>query len=78
MLKLCGGLGKTSQLAFKRRLTSGGNLDKRTKVDLGNPQAQQAMEHYLSACFVAIVIQQPSCRTMGLPSDSNAKVNFDT
>eukprot|EP00959_Pyramimonas_sp_CCMP1952_P115595 2416499-Pyramimonas_sp.AAC.1 len=34
--------------------------------------------HYLDVCFVKVVILQPSCRTTGLPSYFNAKVNYDT
>eukprot|EP00959_Pyramimonas_sp_CCMP1952_P181935 3804208-Pyramimonas_sp.AAC.1 len=34
--------------------------------------------HYLDACFVKVVILQPSCRTTGLPSYFNAKGSYDT
>eukprot|EP00959_Pyramimonas_sp_CCMP1952_P151338 3166531-Pyramimonas_sp.AAC.1 len=37
MLELCGGEGGISKLAFSRSLSSGGNLDKTTCVDLGDP-----------------------------------------
>eukprot|EP00959_Pyramimonas_sp_CCMP1952_P071034 1483080-Pyramimonas_sp.AAC.1 len=63
MLELCGGSGGFSQLAFCRGLFSGGNLDKRTFVDLGNKDVQDAVMLYLDACFVKVVMLQPNCRT---------------
>eukprot|EP00959_Pyramimonas_sp_CCMP1952_P133752 2797046-Pyramimonas_sp.AAC.1 len=65
-------------LAFSRGLSSGGNLDKRAFVDLGNREVQDAVVHYLDVCFVKVVILQPDSRTTGLPSYFNAKVNYDT
>ena len=40
-LELCGGKGGIAQIAFRRGLSSGGNLDKLTSCDLGNPQVQR-------------------------------------
>eukprot|EP00959_Pyramimonas_sp_CCMP1952_P153299 3207089-Pyramimonas_sp.AAC.1 len=48
MLELCGGEGGISELAFPRGLSSGGNLDKTTCVDLGDPSAQRAVDHYFA------------------------------
>eukprot|EP00959_Pyramimonas_sp_CCMP1952_P381351 7990798-Pyramimonas_sp.AAC.1 len=78
MLELCGGIGGISQLAFSRGVSSGGDLDTRAFVDLGEKEAQDAGMHSLDACFVKVVILQTSCRTTGLPSYFNAKVNYDT
>eukprot|EP00959_Pyramimonas_sp_CCMP1952_P313800 6568698-Pyramimonas_sp.AAC.1 len=50
-----------SQLAFSRSLPPGGNLGKRSCVSLGNRGAQGAAMHYSDACFVNVVIVQPSC-----------------
>eukprot|EP00959_Pyramimonas_sp_CCMP1952_P230863 4825941-Pyramimonas_sp.AAC.1 len=71
MPELCGGNGGKSQIAFSRSLSSGGNFDKRSYVDLGNEGVQDAVMHYLDVCFVKIVILQPICRTTGLPSYFN-------
>eukprot|EP00959_Pyramimonas_sp_CCMP1952_P404060 8466652-Pyramimonas_sp.AAC.1 len=73
MLELCGGIGGISQLAVSRGMSSGGNLDKRTFFDPGNKEVQDAVMHYVDACFVKVVILQPSCRTTGLPSYFHAK-----
>ena len=78
MLELCGGTGGISQLAFKRKLPSGGNLDKRTHVNLDDPKVQEAVIHYLHTCFVGVVILQPNCRTTGPLSHFNAQVNYET
>ena len=78
MLELCGGEGGITKLAFRRGLTSGGNLDKKTNVDLGKPTIQRIIIHYLHNCHVETVILQPNCRTTGLPSYFNAQVNYET
>eukprot|EP00959_Pyramimonas_sp_CCMP1952_P205696 4301586-Pyramimonas_sp.AAC.1 len=77
MLELCGGSGGISQLAFSRGLSSRGTLDKRSDVDPGNKDVQDAVMHYRDVCFVNVVMQQPNCRTTGLPSYSNSQANFD-
>eukprot|EP00959_Pyramimonas_sp_CCMP1952_P180665 3777498-Pyramimonas_sp.AAC.1 len=72
------GVGGISQLAFSRGLPSGGNLDKRPFVDLGNKDVQDAVMHELGVCFVKVVMLHPYRRTTGLPSYFNAKVNYNT
>eukprot|EP00959_Pyramimonas_sp_CCMP1952_P401978 8423275-Pyramimonas_sp.AAC.1 len=57
VLELCGGIGGISQLAFSR------GLGKRTFVDLGNQEVQDAVMYYLDVCFVKVVVPQPNCRT---------------
>ena len=52
MLEFCGGEGGITKLAFKRGLTSGGNLDKRANDDLGDPSVQRVITHYLHNCHV--------------------------
>eukprot|EP00959_Pyramimonas_sp_CCMP1952_P284348 5944142-Pyramimonas_sp.AAC.1 len=59
MLELCEGGGGLSQLTFSRGLSSGGSLNKRSCDDLGNKDVQDAVMHYLDACFVNVVILQP-------------------
>ena len=78
LLELCGGDGRISQIAFRRGLTSGGNLDLTTGCDLGNPATQRALNHYLDTCYVLVAILQPNCRSVGKLAYFNAKVNYDT
>ncbi len=40
LLELCGGAGRISQVAFRRGLLSGGNVDLLTGCDLGDPRTQ--------------------------------------
>eukprot|EP00959_Pyramimonas_sp_CCMP1952_P458105 9476069-Pyramimonas_sp.AAC.1 len=58
MLELCGGSGGTSQFAFSRGLSSRGNLDKRSYVDLGNKDVQDAVVHYVDVCFGNVVFSK--------------------
>ena len=59
LLELCGGAGRISQVAFRRGLVSGGNLDLVTGCDLGDPTTQTAINHYLDTCHVLVTILQP-------------------
>ena len=75
LIELCGGSGRISQVAFRRHLESGGNLDLTTQCDLGTPATQKAINHYLEQCEVLVTVLQPNCWTVGRPSYFNAKVN---
>eukprot|EP00959_Pyramimonas_sp_CCMP1952_P121084 2531536-Pyramimonas_sp.AAC.1 len=78
MLELCGGEGGIAELAFSRGLSSGGNLDKTTCVDLGDPSVQRGVDHYFAICYVRVAILQPSCRRTGPPSYYNYQANYNT
>ena len=78
LLELCGGAGRISQVAFRRGLTSGGNLDLVTGCDLGDPAVQKAINHYLDVCYVMVTVLQPNCRTVGRNSYYNSVMYHDT
>ena len=78
LIELCGGSGRISQVPFRRGLESGGNLDLTTHCDLGDPQVQQAVDHYLDTCHVLVAVLQPNCRTAWLPSYVNYNTIYDT
>jgi len=78
LIELCGGEARISQVAFKRSLISGGNLDLVTGCDLGDPTTQRAVNHYLANCNVMVAILQPNCRTTGRNSYYNSIMNYDT
>ena len=78
LVELCGGAGRISQVAFRRGLVSGGNLDLVTGVDLGDPQVQKAFTHYLETCYVLVVVLQPHCRSVGSFSSYNYQMNYYT
>ena len=75
LIEFCGGAGRISQVAFKRKLESGGNLDLNTQCDLGDPATQKAIDHYLDVCHVRGAVLEPHCRSVGRPSYFNAKGN---
>jgi hypothetical protein len=79
LIELCGGPeGRISQVAFNRGLTSGGNLDIVTGCDLGDPNVQKALFHYLDKCYVLVTVLQPNCRSTGKLSNFNAIHYHDT
>ena len=78
LFELCGGTAGISKAAFKRSLSSGGNLDLTTGCDLGNPSVQQAVLHYLDTCYVLVTVVQPNCRTLGKLSNINSTLYPDS
>ena len=78
LIELCGGQGRISQVAIRRGLLSGGNLDLVTGCNLDDPRTQKAIMHYLETCDVLVAILQPNCRTTGRNSYYNAKMHYDT
>ena len=64
LLELCRGAGNTSQVAFRRGMTSGDSLDLITGCDLGDPMTQKAINHYLDVCYVMVTVLQPICRSV--------------
>ena len=78
MLELLGGEGGTSELAFRRGLSSGGSLDKKTNANLDDPHTQRVLLHYLAARYACAVIIQPYCRSTGPRSHMNAAIKYTT
>ena len=78
LLELCGGEGRISQVAFRRGLEPGGNLDLVTGCHLGDPATQRAINHYLDVCDVLVTILQPNCRSTGRNSYFNSMMHYDT
>ena len=78
LLELCGGEERISQVASKRELVSGGNLDLVSGCDLVDPMVQRAVDHYLETCHVLVTVLQPNCRTIGRNSYYIAAMHHDT
>ena len=75
LCELCGGVGRPTQIAVRRRLRTGENFDLVTGFDLGNAAHQQHILHYVNTNRVLVVIMAPSCRTLGPPSNLNQQLN---
>ena len=78
LLELCGGEGRISTIAFRRGLLSGGNLDLTTGCDLGDPNTQKALNHYLDTCSVMVTVLQPNCRSVGSFAPYNSMMHYST
>ena len=76
--ELCGGAGRPSILAIRRRLNTGKNFDFVTGFDLGNRSHQNQIKHYITTNKVLVVTMAPSCRSLGPPSNINRIINYDT
>ena len=69
--ELCGGVGRTVQVAVRRRLRSGQNFDLVTGFDLGHPGDQRKVLVYINENEVLVVVMAPCCRALGPPSNLN-------
>ena len=67
-MELCGGVGGITRLAVERGLISGGNLDQKTDVDVGNPVALRVATPCIRNCYGEATVLQPNCRSTGLLS----------
>ena len=76
--ELCGGVGRTTRLAVRRRLAAGRNFDLQTGVNLDSPSEQASVLSYLDTHQVFVVVMSPSCRSTGPPSSLNRQINYDT
>ena len=77
LFELCGGEGRISEAACRRRFVSGGNLDLVTGCDLGDPMVQKAINHYLDTCYVLATVLQPNCRSTCRNSYFNIMMKYD-
>ena len=78
LLEICGGTGGIIKAAFRRKLSSGGNIDLTTGCNLDHPEVQKALFHYLDTCYVLVTILEPNCRSVGKFSNINAIKYHDT
>ena len=78
MCEFCGGVGRASTIAIRRRLRTGKNFDLVTNADLGDPTQQRIAMRYLDQHEVQVLVMGPSCRTLGPPSNVNMAINYDT
>ena len=75
MRLLWGPEARTSQLVFRRRLRSGHNFDILCNADLGDPDTQRKVVHYIRDNEVLIVVMAHSYRSIGPPSNLNYSIN---
>ena len=78
LVEFCGGEGRASKIAIRRRLRAGRNFDIVTQADLGDPTTQEMALKYLDDNHVLVVAMGPSCRTLGPPSNLNMVINYET
>ena len=75
IFQLCGGAGRESILAARRRLVSGGNFDLVTGVDLNQPYQQQAVLHYIDTNDPKVALMALRCTAFG-PWSSYNKIHY--
>ena len=73
--ELCGGEGRPSTLAIRRRLKVGRNFDLVTNVDLNRPKDQQLTKQYINDNHVLVVIMAPTCGPFGPMGQLNRKLH---
>ena len=76
--ELCGGVGRTTEVAVCRRLRTGRNFDLVTGFDLGSDRCQRSTRQYINDNEVMLVVMAPSCRALGPPSNVNYHINYES
>ena len=77
VLELCGGEGRCTTIALRRKLHAGGNLDIVTGTDLTDPFTQDEVLHYINKWQVLVVVMAPVCRPFGPWAHFNQVANYD-
>ena len=78
IVELCGGEGRCTVIARRRRLQSGENFDIVTGADLTDPATQEEVEHYLRKWQVLVVVMAPVCRPFGPWAHFNRMMHYET
>ena len=65
LAEVCGGQGRTTQLAVRRRLRAGGNFDLVTHTDLAKPREAAAALAYFRDNTVYVAVMAPLCDCFG-------------
>ena len=63
--EICGGEGRSSVMAVRRRLRAGRNFDIITGTDLRDPAEVTALWRYLRAARQFVVVMAPICQPFG-------------
>ena len=69
--EVCGGVGRTSTLSVRRKLTVGPNFDLECNVDLRKPKDQRECINYFKTNNVAVAVMAPICGPYGPMSHLN-------
>ena len=78
IVEFCGGEGRATKIAIRRRLKAGRNFDVVAQADLGDPATQSDALRDLDDNNVLVLVMGPSCRTLGPPCNLNVQINYDT
>jgi len=76
--EICGGEGRTTQLASRRHFTTGPNFDLVTQCDLSNRKDAAEAFSYFENHTVLVVVMAPCCDCFGPLSHLNWDLNYDT
>ena len=77
MIELCGGKGRTSRVCVRRGLSTGGNFDIVTGVDLNDPKQQSRLDEYIDRARPLVAVLQPTCTAFGPQGRQNMSINYD-
>ena len=78
IVELCGGEGRCTVIARRRRLQTGENFDIITGVDLTDPDTQDQVIRYLVEWKVLVVVMAPVCRPFGPWARFNRMMHYQS
>mgnify|MGYP000158354039 CR=1 FL=1 len=75
VVELCGGAGRTLQIAIRRRMKAGRSFDLTTGVDLSQPAEVSAYWRYLRDSRPRVIVMAPPCTPFGPWAHFNKVMN---
>ena len=77
MIEFCGGKGRASRVCVRRGLSTGGNSDIVTGVDLNDPEQQSKLHEYIDRARPLVAVLQPTCTACGPQGRQNMSIMMD-
>ena len=77
VMEICGGAARVSQIAVRRRLVAGRNVDVVTGTDLTEPREQTSTMKYVRLQRPLVVVMAPTCTPFGPWCHLNKFLNWD-
>jgi hypothetical protein len=77
IVELCGGVGRTSSIAVRRKLRVGPNYDLVAGYDLNSPADQDMVKAFFRKHRPLVAVMAPTCAPYGPMSNVNFSSNYD-
>ena len=71
LVEICGGVGRVTTIAIRRRLNTGPNYDLVTGWNLNDPKQQARVAEYVQTQKPLVIVMGPTCKPFGKLANYN-------